>query len=610
MRLILAIDGGGTGTRAGLYDERGALLSESEGPPSNPLTHGRSACLDAVEQMGRGLVRSHSPSSLTVAAGIAGCGRPLVRGELAPLIAHRLQADRVLLTNDVIPILAALPVSRPVVIAVAGTGSSVMVQDQDGHITLLGGRGPVFGDSGSGYSIAVAALREAARSEDAAGGVGVLASALVEAAGVAAFADMPIWASTAGRDRIAALALVVAQVADEGDEVARACISGQAEGFASLVPMAVNRLELPPDTPVFLHGGLLLECPRFRHSFETTVRRWNPDAVIGIPEDRGHQAVLKLALRDQAVLMSEVTVAEPGSSVPIPETEQRMVSSVSLDELSAREIVEVMNAADATVADAVRRVAAPVAGVMGRVAKKLRGGGRLIYTGAGTSGRLGVLDASECPPTFGVAPDRVVGLMAGGDRALRLSSEGAEDDTQQAAVDLEGLRPPIGAADILVGLSASGTTPYVLSSIVFARARGVETALVCCNRAAEHSAHTLIALDTGPEVLPGSTRLKAGTAMKMVLNIISTGAMALAGHVFEGWMIQVRPVNAKLRRRCIRIVMALTGRDEEAAAMLLDAADGRISVAVLMDRLGLSPEEAADQLAAHGGDLRTALGNP
>lgn len=227
--------------------------------------------------------------------------------------------------------------------------------------------------------------------------------------------------------------------------------------------------------------------------------------------------------------------------------------------------------------------------------------------GAGTSGRLGVLDASECPPTFGVPPERVVGIIAGGDGALRHSIEGAEDEPAQAVAALDALSPPVGPSDVVVGIAASGTTPYVFGALEYAEAHGAEPVLLCCNPGQRHAARTVIALDTGPEALTGSTRLKAGTATKLALNMITTGAMARSGYMYEGLMVRVRPVNAKLRRRAARIVATLADMDEQAASKLLEQAGGEIGVAVLMAKRGLPVAEAEARFTGCGHDLRAAL---
>jgi N-acetylmuramic acid 6-phosphate etherase len=270
-------------------------------------------------------------------------------------------------------------------------------------------------------------------------------------------------------------------------------------------------------------------------------------------------------------------------------------------------MVRLMNREDARVAEAVAREEDAIAQAIEHVARAIQHKGRLVYVGAGTSGRLGILDAAECPPTFGAPPDQVIGLIAGGDRAVRQSIEGAEDDAGAARSDLAALEPALGERDVVIGITASGTTTYVLAALEEARERGAATVLLCCNSTRKKAAPLVIALDTGPEVLQGSTRLKAGTGIKMVLNMISTGAMARSGRIFEGMMVSMQPVNKKLRSRACRIVSVLTGLDETSASALLEQAGDRIAVAILMARRSLDAGEAASRLSAAGGSLHAAL---
>ncbi len=244
-------------------------------------------------------------------------------------------------------------------------------------------------------------------------------------------------------------------------------------------------------------------------------------------------------------------------------TETRHPDSTHIDQLSTREMLEVINAADRSVADAVHAELGRIAQAVDGIAERLQQGGRLFYTGAGTSGRLGVLDASECPPTFNVDPGLVVGLIAGGDYALRHSIEGAEDDAKQGAEDLKahGLK----AGDILVGIAASGRTPYVLGGMAYANHLGALTVGLSCVPGSEVECRAKIAITpaVGPEVITGSTRMRAGTATKLVLNMLSTGAMIRTGLVYGNLMVNVQPTNEKLKDRAIRIIAAATGVDEE-----------------------------------------------
>ncbi|HZW11128.1 MAG TPA: N-acetylmuramic acid 6-phosphate etherase [Phycisphaerales bacterium] len=301
--------------------------------------------------------------------------------------------------------------------------------------------------------------------------------------------------------------------------------------------------------------------------------------------------------------------------MPLPDrshiaTEQRNPRSLSLHTLSTRECVDLIRNEDAAVLAALESAAPALAEFIDALIPRFAAGGRLIYLGAGTSGRLGVLDASEAPPTFQLEHGRIVGLIAGGDAALRRSSEGLEDDPRGALADLERLT--LRDQDTLLGIAAGATTPYVLGSFAIAKeiAPDCLTALLTCSPCDRppHADH-LIVLPTGPEVLTGSTRMKAGTATKLALNTISTTLMVRTGRVYENLMVDLRATNDKLRDRAARIIAALTGLPRDDALALLHGAGGRVKTAVLMHRLSLDREAAEARLAACGDDLSRALGD-
>ena len=288
-------------------------------------------------------------------------------------------------------------------------------------------------------------------------------------------------------------------------------------------------------------------------------------------------------------------------------TEAQSPHTRDLDRMAPLELVTAMHTADAEALAAVQAVLPVVASAVETIVERFRAGGRLFYLGAGTSGRLGVLDASECPPTYNTSPELVQGIIAGGDQALRVAVEGAEDNPEQARLDLEQRR--FGCADTLVGIAASGRTPYVLGGLKYARALGAWTiGLSCVPRSAVAQAADLaITPVTGAEVVTGSTRMKAGTATKLVLNMLSTGAMARLGYVYGNLMVNVQPTNEKLRMRAGRIVQQITGRaNAEAEALLAEA--GSVQAAIVMDRLHLSRPAAEARLAAAGGRLRDVIG--
>jgi N-acetylmuramic acid 6-phosphate etherase len=292
-------------------------------------------------------------------------------------------------------------------------------------------------------------------------------------------------------------------------------------------------------------------------------------------------------------------------------TEHRNPRSASIDLASPLEIVEIINSEDRTVADAVATQKTQIAKAIETTERVFRAGGRLIYAGAGTSGRLGVLDAAECPPTFGVPPEMVQGLIAGGHAALLRAQEGAEDSPEGGARDVDALA--IGGNDFLIGIAASGSTPYVQGAIARARERGASTAILACTpppAAMLSVAHIAIVPITGPEVVTGSTRMKAGTATKLVLNMITTGAMIRIGKTYGNLMVDLKATNAKLRDRSERILVEVCEVDRTEARRLLSESGGSVKTAIVMHALAVSRAKAEDALARAGGVVRRAVSAP
>lgn len=288
-------------------------------------------------------------------------------------------------------------------------------------------------------------------------------------------------------------------------------------------------------------------------------------------------------------------------------TEAVNAGSARIDTFSAAEIVRLMNAEDAATVEAVAREADRIALAVDTVAHAFRHGGRLIYMGAGTSGRLGVLDASECPPTFGTDPAQVVGLIAGGDRALRNPVEGAEDSPAQGAADLAALVPT--PHDVVMGIATSGRTPYVMGGMEYARSIGCTTIGFACNSpsAMDTLADIMIAPIVGPEILSGSTRLKAGTATKLVLNSITTGAMIRTGKTYGNRMVDLKPLNEKLRIRSRRILREIAGVDDTTASRCLDETSGRLKPALVMALADVDAIQAERLLELNHGLVRLAV---
>ncbi len=292
-------------------------------------------------------------------------------------------------------------------------------------------------------------------------------------------------------------------------------------------------------------------------------------------------------------------------------TERRNPRSAGIDQAGSAEIVELIASEDATISAAVALVKHEIARVIDLLEDAFRSGGRLFYLGAGSSGRLGVLDAAECPPTFGTDPEMIVGIIAGGHKAMFRSVEGAEDDINAGIAEMDGQR--VGAGDVVVGIAASGTTPFVRAALGRAQALGARTVMLSCSEPPQILKDTCdicITLLVGPEVVTGSTRMKAGTATKLVLNMLTTGAMIRLGKTYGNLMVDVRAWNAKLVDRSERILMETTGATRVAAREALDAADQRVKVAIVMLRRGVDRAAAERLLEVHRGHLRTIVGDP
>jgi len=289
------------------------------------------------------------------------------------------------------------------------------------------------------------------------------------------------------------------------------------------------------------------------------------------------------------------------------DTERVNLATIEIDRMSPLEIVQVINDEDAKVAQAVKQVLPQIGKAIEEIATRLRGGGRLVYFGAGTSGRLGALDASECPPTFNVPQEMVIACIAGGPQALGQAHEDFEDSSEAGQAD--AARLGLCEKDAVIGITASGRTPYVRGAIAYAKERDALTIGLACNANTplEQEVEIMIAPVVGPEVITGSTRLKAGTAQKMVLNMLSTGTMILLGKTLGNLMVDVQATNYKLQQRALSIVRQATGLNEDAARTLLETSGGEVKTAILVARANIPPEQARERLAGHSFVLRAAL---
>ena len=289
------------------------------------------------------------------------------------------------------------------------------------------------------------------------------------------------------------------------------------------------------------------------------------------------------------------------------DTEKINPATAEIDRMSSLEIVKIINAEDAKVAQAVEQVLPQIARAIEEIATRLRRNGRLVYVGAGTSGRLGALDASECPPTFNIPQEMVITCIAGGPQALGQAYEDLEDSWEAGQADVATMG--ISEVDVVIGITASGRTPYALGAVAYAKERGALTIGLACNAntVLEQEVEIMIAPVVGPEVITGSTRLKAGTAQKMVLNMLSTGTMILLGKTFGNLMVDVQATNYKLQQRALSIVRQATGLDEDSARSLLETSGGEVKTAILVAQANIPPEQAREKLAAHSYVLRAAM---
>jgi N-acetylmuramic acid 6-phosphate etherase len=581
----LAIEAGATHSLAALYTGDGTLLAEAEGGPCNPTAYGWDASIRVLVELGNRLLPVER-GDVVLLAGIAGAVNDKARRTAAQRLCAGLGISEARVTEDLYPILHANAGTGPALLAIGGTGSNAIGCNALGDWAQVGGRGHVFGDEGSAYAIGVAALRAVAEAEDGLGPETMLAQALVRATGGEHTSDLIAWAGAATKRDLAHLTYAVLETADAGDAVAAACVSEQARLLARQVAALMHKLEITTPAPVYGHGGLFEKCPRYRAGFEKALSE-TPLLHLETPRHKGPRAVFELSSITApsawlAIHVEAARVAVPVDAAASSPTEGLAQTARPLDELDAHAMTAAMTGAGLESAQSVAHAVSALTPLVEAAGACLRGGGRILYVGAGTSGRLGVLDAAECPPTFGVDSARVQGIIAGGIAALTNSIEGAEDDTQAGAAAIDAAQ--VSAQDIVIGVAASGNTPYVAGALCRATELGAPTGLITSNPNASTPARFRVNLDTGPELVSGSTRLKAGTAAKIALNIVSTGAMALSGFVHQGRMIGMRPVNLKLRERAARIVAELAPCEIAEAVSALGAVEYNIAAAILVAR--------------------------
>lgn len=591
----LGIEGGGTRTTVRLEAETGAVLAEfATGPAVLSLMSDRELQWHLRDIAGR---LPCAPAAIGI--GLAGA-RTAADAERLRRAASRVWPQvPCAATNDLETALAAaLPAGKPGVrvLVLSGTGSCCFGRSADGRTAKVGGRGHVIGDRASACDIGLRALRAVMADLDHRGRMGGLGAALMNALMFNEPEQLIPWSVQATKSEIGQLAVTVFAAAARGDRLARKLLADSAEMLAEDASACAGQLRREGEAVEFVfNGGVLLKNPAFLREVCRRLRARVPGArmtPLAAPSVMGALVLARAqGSAGPAQAHSPARAQFRGLVLPAPladlgvlaasPTERRNPRSLGLDKLPLDQAVELMLAEDAVIPAAVALEKRLIARLAARVARAFGAGGRLFYVGAGTSGRLGVLDASEIPPTFRAPREQVQGIIAGGRQALWSAVEGAEDDVQAGAAAISHRR--VEKRDVVIGIAASGRTPFVWGALHEARRRGAETVLLCFNPAMRAAVRRLkgadlawapdllLAPDLGPEVLTGSTRLKAGTATKLVLNLISTLAMVRSGKVISNLMVDLNPSNVKLRDRAVRMVGELTGAPPEAAKAALAA---------------------------------------
>ena len=513
---------------------------------------------------------------------LAGCGTEEDRCALKQMCLEIWPNAKIVTGSDRDSGLAAALDHGDGIVVNAGSGSSVTGRRGE-RIERAGGWGHILGDAGGGYFLSIHALRLVLREHDLGRSEMDFTAKILRVLSLNNLDELVRWVQTADKMELAMLAPVVFEAATAGDGRMMEIIEEGARVLCEYTEAVASRLHLLAPKVVLI-GGLFQRDSIYTHAFRRRLKKNLPDARVTTAERAPEVGAAWLA----AELGDHITVREKLArgeidSLAAALTEQRNPRSENLEKLSPREVVQLFVDEEKFVQDALRDAAADLTRAIEIVAEALRNGGRLFYVGAGSSGRIGVLDASEIPPTFGAAPDLVQGVIAGGVTALHRSAEAVEDDETAGALAME--RRGVKDRDVVVGITASGRTPFVLGALSRAKSSGAKTILLTCNPAVAGGADAgqprspisattidlVISLEVGPELLTGSTRLKAGTATKVALNIISTGAMIVLGKVRGNLMIDLHTTSTKLRDRAVRVVAEVTQSDYDTARQKLEA---------------------------------------
>ncbi len=600
-RLLLGIEGGATHTRAVLANAAGELVGESEGGPANIRLLSDAQLASLLDAFRRAL---SGPDGIAI--GLAGARTEVDRQRIRQASAKTWPGVPCYATNDLeTALMAAGPKPHEPgmeylarVLILSGTGSCCYGRSPAGNFVKLGGWGHLLGDRGSAYSIGLFGLQDTLRHFDRTHRLSALGLRLLQKLGSNSPEEWVDWIQHAGKPEIAALAVEVF-AAYPADPIARRIVRAAAVELADDAFACAKQVR-NKGTPVeiILAGGALLKQPLYANLIRRRICALLPGAIVRRLPRAGVWGAIELARIHSSDAMGDgstprlthpPTLSAPNlirwpelDALALSPTEQRNRRSMRLSALPLDKAIRLMLQEDRRIIPALLRERVKLERAIKWIVRSFHRGGRLFYVGAGTSGRLGVLDASECPPTFRSSPDQVQGIIAGGAPALRQSVEGAEDDPQSGAesIRLRGVTD----RDVVVGIAASGRTPFVWGALWQAGRQGAKTILLCFNPLTVaprgNRPDLIIAPDVGPEILTGSTRLKSGTATKLILNLFTTLAMVRLGKVVSNLMVDLDPSNAKLRERAIRVVRQLSGATESAARGALEHAHWIIKDAV------------------------------
>ena len=583
--IILGIEGGGTKTTWAAVTSDGKVLKEGTAGPGNTLLLSDAA----LEKLFRTIQRGAGKKMQAIGGAFAGCQLTTEQTRVEKILRKvwpKTQTVRVM--EDTRSVLAAAFGDGPGIVVIAGTGSNVAGQKSvNTPIDKAGGWGHLFSDRGSAYDVARRGMEIAFNQYDESRKVSLLALEFLTASGKNSMEELvPFLLKDMSKTTVAQWARCVFAAAKKGDLDARHLLGEAAYALAEKVTFVAGRLKLK-NPQVALVGGLFENQTGYDEIFQRALKRCSPGAksfLLKVPGTLGAARVagLKSIPKTSAPETTGKPIAEPSRLAAFAKasTEQRNPRSRKLDKRSIPQLVDLFIREERYVEKSLAAQRREISKAASIISKKLCNGGRLFYVGAGTSGRLGVVDASEMPPTFNASPEQIQAIIAGGPAAVFRSQEGAEDSRDAGALELKARG--LTKRDAVCGIAASGQTPFVLGALDFARDLGAATILLTCNpnRIIRVPVDIAIDLPTGPEIVTGSTRMKAGTATKLVLNMLSTIAMVQLGRVKDNLMVNVQASNDKLRARAVRLVQALTKSNAKDAQAALEATAWRVTAAV------------------------------